>query len=184
MSNVYISLGMRDGNLSQEVDAEVSNCNATQLYDPVVNFDQDTLEHVDETYYERKPLLNGGARSRSNSVPSRPRRGLYVGLQRSISVQQLGRNNSESDGNTSGSSSDDESTTRLTLAQKKTIVFTAIADLLAYLSLSIMAPFFPEEVSISTKILKNAKIYLMACMTRLYGGLILSSVVFVWLVVV
>ena len=146
------SSGMRCGSTKRERDPEEPHCSTTRLYDPVVNSQpEDTADTEDETYCERRPLLNGVARS--NSVParspSRTGRGLYSGLSRSISVP-LSRSNSVpsvSDGNTSGSSSSDESTTKLTAAQKKTLVFTAIADLLAYLNLSIMAPFFPEEVT-------------------------------------
>ena len=147
------SSGMRYGSTKrQQNDPEAPHCSTTHLYDPVVNSQaDDTADTEDETYCERRPLLNGYARSKS--VPARPLsrngRGLYSGLSRSISVP-LSRSNSVpsvSDGDTSGTSSSDESTTKLTTAQKKTLVFTAIADLLAYLSLSIMAPFFPEEVT-------------------------------------
>ena len=146
------SSGMRYGSTRNRQDSEVPHCSTTQLYDPLVNSQaDDTADTEDETYCERRPLLNGVARSKS--VPPKPLsrsgRGLYSGLNRSISVP-LSRSNSipsVSDGDTSGAtSSSDESTSKLTTAQKKTLAVTAIADLLAYLSLSIMAPFFPEEV--------------------------------------
>ena len=108
-------------------DALETHTHHTRLESPI-----DVEDDDDETYCERKPLLNGVARSHS-----RTGHGPFSGLSRSNSVPSV-----------SGRSDGGESIRKLTSAQKKTILFTAVADLLAYLSLSIMAPFFPEEVTI------------------------------------
>ena len=95
----------------------------------------------EDAYCERTPLLNSGTHSRPVTPSSGTGHGIYSGLSRSISVHSVSGATESSSG-----SSSDVSVSRLSSSQKKVLVLTAIADLLAYLSLSIMAPFFPEEV--------------------------------------
>ena len=96
------------------------------------------IDSEDEAYREKTPLLlNGSTSTRSLTPSSGTVGGLYTCLSRSNSVPSVS--------GATGSSSD-VSESKLSSSQKRTLVITAIADLLAFLSLSIMAPFFPEEV--------------------------------------
>ena len=131
-----------DQQKNDEDDGELS----PRFYDDLGNLQSalgrsHSSDNEEEAYCERTPLLNSDTHSRPVTPSLGTGHGIYSGLSRSISVHSVSGATESSSG-----SSSDVSVSRLTSSQKKVLVLTAIADLLAYLSLSIMAPFFPEEV--------------------------------------
>ena len=110
------------------VSSRGSSADTTLLYDS----SNDTGD-VEVAYYnERTPLLNG---NEIPIVPTCPIERLRPRLSRSKSVTSVKSEKNET-----------LSLWTLTRAQKVTLVVTSVVDLITYLSISIMAPFFPEEV--------------------------------------
>ena len=110
------------------VSSRGSSADTTHLYDS----SNDTGD-VEVAYYnERTPLLNG---NEIPIVPTCPIERLRPRLSRSKSVTSVKSEKNET-----------LSLWTLTRAQKVTLVVTSVVDLITYLSISIMAPFFPEEV--------------------------------------
>ena len=82
----------------------------------------------EEDYFERQPLIQRSSRRRSKSPLTSPNR--HRSISRSLSRSQTST----------------MSIWTLTRTQKLVLVTTCLCDFIAFLSISLMAPFFPEEV--------------------------------------